>query len=183
MDIELELKYLKELGRGNHNAFDILYVHYSPKVRHYLTGFIKNQDEAKDLTQEIFYKIWINRESISKIDSFNAYLFRMVRNIIFDHYKHYLIEERYLQEINTSAYDDSIEEALYAKELFLLIDIAVDKMPPQQKNIFIMSRKEGLSNEEIARKLDISKRTVENHLTRALAELRKIVYSILILFL
>lgn len=182
MDTKLESKYLKDLAKGDHNAFDMLYVYYSPKVRLYLTGFIKDNDEAKDLTQEIFYRIWINRESISKIESLNAYLFRMAHNIICDYYKHNLIEEKYQQEMNISYTDNSIEENIYAKELSLLIDMAIDKMPHQQKNIFIMSRKNGLSNEEIAHELNISKRTVENHLTHALAELRKIVYSILILF-
>lgn len=183
MDISLESKYLKELGNGNHKAFDTLYIQYSPKVKHFLTGFIKNPDEASDMAQDIFYKIWTNRETISKVDSFKAYLFRMARNMIYDYYEHSLIEKNYQQkEQNKSDYSDLIEEELYAKELSLLIDIAVEKMPPQRRNIFIMSRKDGLSNEEISLRLNISKRTVENHLTQALAELRKIAYSIILLF-
>ena len=135
------------------------------------------------MTQDIFYKIWTNRETISKVDSFKAYLFRMARNMIYDYYEHSLIEENYQQkEQRRSTYDDLIEEELYARELSLLIDIAVEKMPPQRRNIFIMSRKDGLSNEEIAQRLNISKRTVETHLTQALAELRKIAYSTLLLF-
>ena len=183
MDINLESKYLEELGKGDHKAFDRLYIQYSPRLKHFLTGFIKNRDEASDMTQDIFYKIWTNRETISKVDSFKAYLFRMARNMIYDYYEHSLIEENYQQkEQRRSTYDDLIEEELYARELSLLIDIAVEKMPPQRRNIFIMSRKDGLSNEEIAQRLNISKRTVENHMTQALAELRKIAYSTLLLF-
>ena len=183
MDINLESKYLEELGKGDHKAFDMLYIQYSPRLKHFLTGFIKNRDEASDMTQDIFYKIWTNRETISKVDSFKAYLFRMARNMIYDYYEHSLIEENYQQkEQRRSTYDDLIEEELYARELSLLIDIAVEKMPPQRRNIFIMSRKDGLSNEEIAQRLNISKRTVENHMTQALAELRKIAYSTLLLF-
>ena len=107
----------------------------------------------------------------------------MARNMIYDYYEHSLIEENYQQkEQRRSTYDDLIEEELYARELSLLIDIAVEKMPPQRRNIVIMSRKDGLSNEEIAQRLNISKRTVENHMTQALAELRKIAYSTLLLF-
>ena len=164
MDINLESKYLEELGKGDHKAFDMLYIQYSPRLKHFLTGFIKNRDEASDMTQDIFYKIWTNRETISKVDSFKAYLFRMARNMIYDYYEHSLIEENYQQkEQRRPTYDDLIEEELYARELSLLIDIAVEKMPPQRRNIFIMSRKDGLSNEEIAQRLNISKRTVENH--------------------
>ena len=156
MDINLESKYLEELGKGDHKAFDMLYIQYSPRLKHFLTGFIKNRDEASDMTQDIFYKIWTNRETISKVDSFKAYLFRMARNMIYDYYEHSLIEENYQQkEQRRSTYDDLIEEELYARELSLLIDIAVEKMPPQRRNIFIMSRKDGLSNEEIAQRLNI----------------------------
>ena len=146
-------------------------------------GIIKPSICFTSNTQDIFYKIWTNRETISKVDSFKAYLFRMARNMIYDYYEHSLIEENYQQkEQRRSTYDDLIEEELYARELSLLIDIAVEKMPPQRRNIFIMSRKDGLSNEEIAQRLNISKRTVENHMTQALAELWKIAYSTLLLF-
>ena len=71
-------------------------------------------------------------------------------------------------------YSDLIEEDIYAKELSLLIDIAIEQMPEQRRRIFKMSRKDGLSNEEISLKLEINKRTVENHITQALADLREI---------
>lgn len=184
MNINLESQYLKELGDGSHGAFDTLYIQYSPKVRHFLAGFVKDKDEASDMTQEIFFKIWNNRKTISQVDSFKAYLFRMARNMICDYYEHNLIKENYsLKQQLLSPYADLIEEEFYAKELSMLIDIAVDKMPPQRRSIFLMSRKDGLSNDKIAQKLNISKRTVENHLTQALAELRKISYAILILLL
>ncbi|WP_302800626.1 sigma-70 family RNA polymerase sigma factor [Parabacteroides goldsteinii] len=68
-----------------------------------------------------------------------------------------------------------MEEDIYAKELSILIDIAIEQMPEQRRRIFKMSRKEGLSNEEISQKLQINKRTVENHVTQALADLREVV--------
>jgi RNA polymerase sigma-70 factor (ECF subfamily) len=118
----------------------------------------------------------VNRHAVAKASSFKAYLFRMARNMVYDYYDHCLIEEKYIhQQSEKNGYADFIEDELYAKELSLLIDMAVEKMPEQRKRIFIMSRKEELSNEEIAKQLKISKRTVENHLTQALRDLRKIV--------
>lgn len=180
MNIDLESKYLHDLGNGDHHAFDLLYVQYSPRVKHFLTGFIKDADEASDMTQELFFRIWINRESIAKVDSFKAYLFRMARNMLYDYYEHNLVKENFTQkQQETPLYSDPVEDELYAKELSLLIDLMVEKMPHQRQTIFFMSRREGLTNDEIAEKLGISKRTVENHITQALAELRKFVYFIL----
>ena len=76
-----------------------------------------------------------------------------------------------------------MEERILAEELGLLLDIAVENMPPQRKQIFKMSRKEGLSNEEISLKLNINKRTVENHITQALADLRKVLKIVLPFFI
>ena len=78
---------------------------------------------------------------------------------------------------------DSPDEDLIAKDLQLLIDMVVANMPPQRKLIYQLSREAGLSNAEIAEKLDLSKKTVENHLNLALKELRKILLYLLILYL
>lgn len=124
-----------------------------------------------------FFKVWTNRESISKVSSLKAYLFRMARNMVYDYYEHSLVKESYEQKLqsSSSAYTDLIEEDIYAKELSILIDIAIEQMPEQRRRIFKMSRKEGLSNEEISQKLQINKRTVENHVSQALADLREVV--------
>jgi RNA polymerase sigma-70 factor (ECF subfamily) len=141
-------------------------------------GFIKDENMASDMAQDIFFKVWTNRESISKVVSFKNYLFRMAKNMVYDYFEHDAIKEKYdhkQQEQKENFYSDMIEEDIYAKELSLLIDINIERMPFQRKRIFIMSRKEGLSNDEIAEQLKISKRTVENHITQALSDLRKII--------
>ena len=71
-----------------------------------------------------------------------------------------------------------LEENLYTKELELIISIAIEQMPEQRKRVFLLSRKSGLSNQEIADNLGINKRTVENHITQVLADLRKIISTI-----
>ena len=77
---------------------------------------------------------------------------------------------------------DDTEELLFAQELKGLIDLKVEQMPPQRRQIFRMSRVEGLNNDEIAAHLNISKRTVENHLTAALSDLRRMLKIVLLLF-
>lgn len=75
-----------------------------------------------------------------------------------------------------------MEKEIYAKELEYIVSVAVDKMPPQRKLIYTLSRVQGLNNDEIAEHLSISKRTVENHLTQALADIRKIIRVIVLIF-
>ena len=189
MEVDRESEYLEKLGQGDHKSFDALFMLYHPRVKNFLKGFIKDEEEACDMAQDIFFKVWTNRESISKVSSLKAYLFRMARNMVYDYYEHSLVKQKtlgnnhhnatgtYEQKLqsSSSAYTDLIEEDIYAKELSILIDIAIEQMPEQRRRIFKMSRKEGLSNEEISQKLQINKRTVENHVTQALADLREVV--------
>jgi RNA polymerase sigma-70 factor (ECF subfamily) len=175
MDTDLELKYLEKLGKSDHHAFDMLFTEYYPKVKSFLAGFVKDHDAASDFTQDIFFKVWINRERISKIASFKAYLFRMAKNMICDYYEHVSVMEKYNDEYHKYCKEEyySMEDEIYARELNLLIEIVIDRMPPQQRRIFRMSREEGLLNNEIADTLKINKRTVENHITQALQDIRR----------
>lgn len=176
-----EKKYLEKLKLGDIKAFDILFLQYHPRVVSFLKGFIQNEEEALDMAQDIFIKIWINRLSLD-IRSLKAYLFQMARNMVYDYYRKNTCYHEYESYEKLTLLSDSPEEDIYAKELSLLIDISIDNMPEQRKRIFKMSRFKGLSNDEIAQNLKISKRTVENHITQALADLRKIILSIMFFF-
>lgn len=107
----------------------------------------------------------------------------MARNILYNYYDHSLVQEKYgmAQFLSPSVSDDP-EEQLFASNLQELINLRVDQMPPQRRQIFRMSRMEGLNNEEIANRLNINKRTVENHLTVALSDLRKMLKVSILLF-
>lgn len=184
MNVEIEEKYLKELAGGSRKAFEVLYMTYAPRVECFLRGLLKNDLEAEDITQDIFCKIWSNRETIVQIDSFKPYLFRMAKNAVYNHYSHLLVKENYIEiEKNKQDYEDLIEEKIHAEDLELLIVMSIEKMPSQRKKIFKMSRFEHLSNDEIAQQLNISKRTVESHISQAMSDLRKLLVLYVITFL
>lgn len=174
MDVNDELNYLAKLARGEHRSYEILFTYYHPKVYHFISGFVKDE-EAYDITQDIFCKVWQNREKMAAISSFKSYLFAMARNAIYNQYEHQLIVQKYSSLSDENKNEYTLEDELQAKELYLLIEMYVEHMPEQRGRIFKMSRMEGFSNEEIAEKLHLSKGTVENNISIALAELRKFI--------
>jgi RNA polymerase sigma-70 factor, ECF subfamily len=179
----MEQKILEALRNGGHNAFEEVFTAYYNKVRYFITGLLKSEADAEELAQDIFVKLWINRGSIDPQKSFNAYIYTVARNAAFNFLKHKHVETSYLEnytELNEVAGSD---ELIFAKEIGLLIELTVAKMPVQRKTIYQLSRNQGLSNDEIASQLGIARKTVENQLSLALKELRRIVQLFLVFFM
>lgn len=171
------------LQKGEHKAFEQVFIAYFNKVKYFIERIIRSENDAEELAQDIFIKLWINRESIDANKSISSYLFTLARNAAFNYLKHQQVEEAYVHDqfIRIEEVSDT-EEILYAKEIALLIEMTVNKMPEQRKRIYRLSRDSGLTNTEIAGKLNISKKTVENQLSLALKELRKaVILSIIFL--
>lgn len=175
---------LEALRNGDHKAFEEVFLANFDKVKYFLNGFLKSESEAEELSQDIFVKLWINRLSIDPEKSFNTYLYTIARNAALNHLKRKLIEERFKDSRHDFEWEasDSSEDILFAREISLLIEMAVCKMPIQRKKIYQMSRNEGLSNQLIAEQLGISKKTVENQLSMALQEIRRVISALCVFF-
>ena len=135
---------------------------------------MKNEEDVKDLVQEIFCKIWDIREKIDEKKSFNAFLFTISLNTIRDYFrkqvKNRKLLDKWLEE--AESYSESTLESIELASLEKVVGTAVEQLPPKRLIVFKLSRLEGLSNDEIAKRLDIEKKTVENHLNLALRHLR-----------
>ncbi|MBR5069516.1 MAG: RNA polymerase sigma-70 factor [Bacteroidales bacterium] len=178
-----EIKCIKAFAQGNTRAFELLFLNYQPKLVAFIDGFIKDTEEARDMSQDIFMRLWERREACCEIRSFKAFLFKTAKFSIYNYYDHQLVNNKFVEQMLYAPEGTvSADESLFAKELQGLIDQTVKNMPEQRRRVFEMSREEGLSNEEIAQLLGISKRTVENHITTALAALRKITLLAIFLF-
>lgn len=179
----METTRLKALREGNEKAFEKIYLNYYKKTLYFITGLVKSEDDAKELTQEVFVKLWTNRETLDPERSVHSYMYTIARNAAFNFLKHKLVEINYMNEYAAQNIEtETSDEILFAKEMALLIEMSVSKMPAQRRKIYQMSRKEGLSNEEIATRLQISKKTVENQLSLALRELKRVIAGMIILF-
>ncbi|WP_235848773.1 RNA polymerase sigma-70 factor [Parabacteroides timonensis] len=172
---------LKALGLGDMKAFDVIFNKYFPKMKRFLCGFLDSEEEAEDLSQDIFVKLWQNRTVLKDVDNLNAYLYRVAKNTVYSYFERTLKIETSIDLLSDTPTTESLEEILFANELEELIDLTVEQMPTQRKAIFIMSRKEGVKNHEIADRLNISVRTVETHISAALNDIRKVL-SLLLLF-
>jgi RNA polymerase sigma-70 factor (ECF subfamily) len=169
-----EYQLLEALGKNDKKAFASLYERYAGKCLAFVESLVKDHASAKDITHDIFVKVWLKREVISKVDSFSVYLFKMARNAVFDRFESDNIRRRYVarQLSHLDEFVEYVDEKISVDELQMLIYRAVNKMPEQRRNIFMLSRYKGIPNSEIAEMSGISIRTVENHLTNALADIR-----------
>jgi len=164
------------LSQGSVKAFDTLFLVYYPRVKTFLYGMTGNAEVAEDLAQDTFVHLWSSRTSL------NAYIYQSTKHTLYDYWNRTRnIQIIGLEDAFATPSLDEVEDLVFSHELEELIDKAVDTMPEQRKRVFCMSRKQGMSNDEIANQLGISKRTVETHLTAALAILRKIAESLKIL--
>lgn len=172
---------LSRIAAGDNEAFKTLFEMFYPKVKIFLVKFLKEENTAEDISQDIFVKIWTYREALPDIRSFNTYLYRMTRNAALNHLRgnHSKIDISKMSVLD----DKDIEAEYQTKEKELLIRLTVEHMPPQRQRIFKMSREQGLSNDDIALKLGISKKTVENNITLALKDLRDVILAFLVFFL
>jgi RNA polymerase sigma-70 factor (ECF subfamily) len=157
--------------------FESFFIKNYPKIKNFARHLLMGEQDAEDIAQDIFLKIadkpaiWQDPEQSGK------YLFTMTKNHIFNVIKHRHIERKYERMMaaeNPAAEDFGIISKLYAKEIELLIQHAIEQMPPQRKEIIKMSRYKGMSNAEISETLNLSIRTVERHIYLALKKLKKV---------
>jgi RNA polymerase sigma-70 factor (ECF subfamily) len=165
---------IAQLKSGNKLAFSQLYRYHYPRIFSFLYSSLKDRFLAEDFTQDLFFRLWVNREHLDEDMPLDPYFFTMAKHTVLNFYKRKEVEKRYLETL-TGEPESPIEENVYCKELQRLINEAIDSMPAQQQKVFQLSREEGLANTEIANQLHISKRTVEKHISNSLKLVRRVI--------
>jgi RNA polymerase sigma-70 factor (ECF subfamily) len=168
LKINLE-KVTKELSLDNDSSLEELFNYYYPRLFNFSKSFLKVEDGIDDIIQEVFVKIWQNRKNITTPSTFNAFIFTITRNLLLNELRSRFNQQKTKNEIFKQSVAEeyqSFEPAEY-QELKEKIDQIIFEMPARQKEIFQLSRTEGLSHKEIAEKLAISTKTVEYHITQS----------------
>jgi RNA polymerase sigma-70 factor (ECF subfamily) len=171
---------LRALKEGNEQAFEAVYLRYVSSVRNFLSALVRSDEAGMELTQESFVALWERRENIDPEKNISGYLHTIAKNNalkFLNRRKNSNVEE--LSDADDTPNPAVADSLLVAGEMEILMDIAISEMPTKRRKIFELSRKDGLSNQEIADKLNISKNTVENHVTSALKNLRMVLSSFL----
>lgn len=139
----------------------------------YAFSIVKDFDQAEDIVQSMFMKLWEKRESLEITGSVRSYMFRSVYNQCINQLEHRAIKGKYDESIRVEAARDEQQPDVFPEELEQNIRKAVEALPPQCRSIFIMSRYEELRYSEIAERLGISVNTIQNHVSKALKLLRE----------
>lgn len=160
---------------GVKEACQELFERYAPRIYQFSLSYLKNHQDAEELVQEVFLKIWEKRDALDKSKNIKAFIFKVAANAIYDFIRRKNIENAYkdFASANFESQPDSTWHQVIFDEMIDNLDILVKQMPAERQKIFRLSREDGLSNHEIALQLNLSKRTVENQLYRAIAFLKK----------
>ena len=163
------------LNKDDVIAFDTLFSLYGNKLYGFAFKYLKSKSESEELVQEVFVRIWENRASIQSGYSFKSYLFKIALNQIrkfFNRRKTMLECMAQLKEEQTEE-DNHTTDIIDYGSVLELIDEVIQQLPERKREIFLLSRKEGLSSKEIAEKLNIVVGTVDNQVSDALRIIRK----------
>lgn len=164
---------IKALKNGNEEAFKYLYATKYKDIVHYVYGLTHDYDKAEDIVQEVIVKIWKNRHKIEITSSIKSYLYKAAYYTFINDYKKDKHKESLSEKIQKTAILELIDsDEEYTQQRLKSIAKIIEQLPEKRKKIFILSKTEGLTYEEIASHLEISIKTVESQISKALYEIR-----------
>jgi RNA polymerase sigma-70 factor (ECF subfamily) len=170
-----EQELLRLLAQDDMQAYQQLFERYWDQVYGAVLRLTKTPEEAKDLAQDIFLKLWDKREKLTEVRNFRSYLFTISRNLVYDQLRTKVFRESNREFlVNYFSYNrSSPQELLEQKELGAVLNGAIASLPPQLRKVFNLHRIEGLTHEEIAEKLNITPISSKTYMVRALMTLRR----------
>lgn len=169
-----EQEIIGAIREGNERIFEEIFRKYYQSLCNYANSILKEMDEAEEVVQNLFLSIWEKRSDLEISVSLKSYLYRAVHNHCLNRIKHLKVREEY-QQYAVNFYDasyESVSQTVMKNELEIKIEEAIKKLPEQCRLIFRMSRFEELKYHEIAEQLELSPKTVENQIGKALKILR-----------
>ncbi|WP_430812788.1 MULTISPECIES: RNA polymerase sigma factor [unclassified Carboxylicivirga] len=176
MSIIISSESAEKIKEGNEAEFKKVYTRTAENLYNFILSYVKDAGEAEELLQQLFVKFWEKRSGIDPNKNVSSFLYKVAANLVYDHLRQISVA-RELIDVDEIGCDDvahnDLMENIDHSELQQQIFEIVEQLPEQRKKIFILSRREGLSHDEISQELSISRRTVENQIYRALQTIKK----------
>jgi RNA polymerase sigma-70 factor (ECF subfamily) len=160
---------ISELSKNNDSALEELFNYYYPRLYNFSKAFLKIENGIDDILQEVFVKIWENRKNIKSKETFNAFIYTITRNLLLNELRSRLNNQKLMTEIQKNAVAEEFAsmQLIEYKEMSTKIAEVINQLPDRQKEVFKLSREDGLSHKEIAEKLGITTKTVEYHIAQS----------------
>lgn len=171
VDPLIEEQQVSALKEGDALAFQALYEEYGPRLQGFAARFRISREEADEIVQETFIRVWLHRQHLNTSASFGAYVITIAKHLIYNQLKRDSYKEKYIRELSFQLRKESNPAVEW--ELRSLLDEAIRELPEKCRQVFQKSRWEGSSNQQIADELNISKSTVENQINKALKQIRR----------
>ena len=174
-----ELFLFDKVKKGDKESFKFFFEAYYSDLCNYVNLFIRNESLSEEIVQDVYIYLWNNREKINIGKSVRAYLFVASKNKILNHIRDEKVRVRILTKLASDSFEHvpQPDEIMQKEECQKMLNVAIDQLPPRCREIFLLSRNHGYTNEKIASELKISNKTVENQMTIALRKMRELIGS------
>lgn len=165
---------IKNLKNGDAASFERLFDYYYPKLVNFANKFLHDTSESENITQEVFILVWEKRNDLNLELSFSSFLFKISKNRIINVLRKKVNEQKYMEYLVHSGEDklNTVLQQMNYNELMNEIHKVINQLPERRRKIFNLSRQDGLSYKQIAKKLEISENTVDTQIRNVLDELR-----------
>jgi len=154
---------------GNQEAFRMVFDYFSPIIHRYIISKCKNAEDAEELTQEVFVQLFLHRHKIQSEENLYPYLFVIAKRLTISHFRKQisLSNTMVAAQSDWSYVSTETEEKIDAAELAEILEKIIDSLPPQQQEVYKLSKLEDMPQKDIANQMGISRNTVRNHLALA----------------
>jgi RNA polymerase sigma-70 factor, ECF subfamily len=170
-----EVNLIQRLKDNDRAAFELIFNKFSKKLYYFTFGYVHSQAESEEIIQNVFVSLWENRDMLSEAFPIQNYLYKVTINHIYNYFKHCLVRRRYAENMIVEGIEEDQEvfQNILTNDLEEVVYKIVGQLPLRQQVIFRLSRLDGLCYAEIADRLGISVRSVENQIYRALKHIRE----------
>ena len=166
-DNHIDKELLARIADGDEKSFEILVNTYSDLLGTYIFRLTHSRETAEEIVQDIFMKIWMHREGLREVNNFHAWLYIMSKNQAINALRKLINEQSKRFAVSETLYQANTENNEWRDEKLSIIETAITHLPPQQKKVYLLHRREGFSYKEIASKMNISTETVKKYLQYA----------------